>query len=181
VVVLRTGELFTVPSPGKIRRWRPPGYAEAVDDLVQRGHKTDVFTRAVDALIADDTGVTVLTSAGVVVIPARGRAKAVPIDYPERPGYGIAWAGGGQTADGSLMLAAQANPPAASVLIRVGPDGRVSRLKPAWPDTCKGGPAGPTSRSPGTDLIGLAIRPNDAVVVGDRACGRLYEVRSAAP
>ncbi|GAA1884743.1 hypothetical protein [Actinomadura bangladeshensis] len=181
VVALRTGELFRVPSPGRIRRWRPPGYAAAIDDLVRRGHKTDVFTRTVDALIAEDSGLTVLTSAGAVMIPARGRAKGIRIDYPERPGYGIAWAGGGKTADGSLVLAAQANPPAASILIRVGPDGRVSRLQPDWPDTCDGGPASPTSPQPGTDLLGLAIRPNNAVVVGDRACWRLYEVRSAAP
>ncbi|MFA1551527.1 hypothetical protein [Actinomadura chokoriensis] len=181
VVALRSGELFTVPSPGKIRRWRPQGYAAALDDLMRRGGKVDVFTRAVHALVADGDGLTVLTSAGVIAIPVRGRVKGVPIDYPERPGYGITWAGGGKTADGTLVLATQANPPAASVLVKVLPDGRVSRLEPDWPATCTGGPASLASGQPGTDLIGLAVRPKDGVIAADTACRRLYEIRSTRP
>jgi hypothetical protein len=181
VVALRSGELFKVPSPGKIRRWRPPGYAGTFNDLIRRGHKTDVFTRDVDDLIADGTGLTVLTIAGVVTIPVQGRAKGTPIDYPERPGFGISWAGGGKTADGALVLAARANPPAASILIRVGPGGRVSRLKVHWPRSCNGERTTSTSPRPGANLVGLTVRPNGATVAADTTCRRLYEIRPTAP
>jgi hypothetical protein len=178
VVALRSGELFTIPSPGKIRRWRPPGYAAAFDRLVRRGGKTDVFTRAVDALVAGDARITVLTSAGVVEIPARGPAKATPVDYPERPGYGITWAGGGRVADGTLVLATQAIPPAPSVLVHVRPDGQVRRSTLPLSATCDEAPVG---RRAGANLAGFAVRAPGIAVAADTRCRRVWEIQTTEP
>ncbi|QKW39639.1 hypothetical protein HUT06_41085 [Actinomadura sp. NAK00032] len=181
VVALRSGELFTIPSPGKIRRWRPPGYAAAFDRLVRRGHETDVFTRSVDALIAGDAGLTVLTSAGVIEIPDRGRVSATPVDYPERPGYGITWAGGGRATDGTLVLATQATPPAPSVLVHVRPDGQVRRSPLALPATCGPAAAAPAGRRAGAALAGFAVRAAGIAVAADAGCRRVYEIQTTEP
>jgi hypothetical protein len=179
VVATEDGNLYEARGDGKIRLWKPAGYAAAVAEVQGRGGSGKRgLDLAPSVMLLDGKGGLVVAGQGIVHIPERGEATATQLRISSEIRW--TWGGGVLLDDGSVVVTNAA--PNGSTdprrVLRIASDGSMYELPMSGQRACSvnsplgrmsviGELGGPSRRSDGS----LAIT----------ACGRVIGFRLPSP
>lgn len=170
VVVARSGRLFEILGPQRLREWIPAGYAQALGKVAD-----DKQFDPEDAVLDDEGDLILLGAKGIVHIPRAEVARQVR--FPESVAKLPPWTAVTPLGQGSVLLlggtTATQNTPRPTI---VRPDGRLELLSWGSFRWCAGSDG--TLAAVASALPGGVVRRNDGtLLLNDKRCGQVYAFR----
>jgi hypothetical protein len=174
IIASSRGELFESLGDGKLQRWDPPGYKNALDQIAK-----DQQLKPLAMSQDGNGGLAILGRSGIVRIPSAGTAQV--IKFPPSTANFPPWSSMAPLDGGSILLlggvsAMQDTPRPTRVL----PNGTLELLPWGSSKRCDefdGTLSTIGSLEPG----GAGRRPDGSIVVSDRQCDRVYAFRPPNP
>jgi hypothetical protein len=174
IVVHESGQLFEALGGGKLRRWDPPGYSQALRDAIEPEPFNDTLHPS-KIIVDRHGGLTVVGGVGIIRIHRHGPAKGFRY-HRSSNGKEIVYQPGDATTlpDGSVLLISGPDSRGISTMAEAAPDGTLRKV--LWEN---GRSCATTTTNITPDAI--ARRPDGNYVAPDLSCGRVYAFRMPNP